>query len=79
MTVQACRLHLTAERHSALLARNLGTAFGDDDQDDEEPGRRASSTSDATERDAKHAEGFRSVVSVLVRGLMPPISGKWQG
>ena len=36
---------------------------GNDDQVDEEPGQLASSTSGATVRDAKHAEGFRSVVS----------------
>jgi hypothetical protein len=29
-------LHLTAERHSALLSSSLGTAFGDDEQADEE-------------------------------------------
>jgi hypothetical protein len=36
LTVQPCRLHRTAERRRALLASSLGTAFGDDDQADEE-------------------------------------------
>jgi hypothetical protein len=49
---------------------------GDDDQDDQEPGPIASSTSDATGRDTSKHAAFRLVMSVLLRGLMPPIEGK---
>jgi hypothetical protein len=51
---------------------------GDDDQNHEESGPVASSTSDATVRGrgwGSRMPAFRSVVSVLVRSLMPPISG----
>jgi hypothetical protein len=82
LTVQPCRLHLTAEGHSDLLARNLGTAFGDDDQDDEEPGRRAGSTSDATVRDtAKHVGvPLRRVDAVAGAGRLfsTPSRPAWQ-
>jgi hypothetical protein len=46
---------------------------GVDDQDDEDPVAR--STSDATGAGMR-SMAFRSVVSVLVRFVMPPISGK---
>src|SRR5829696_8813279 len=52
--------------------RELGPepALDDDDQSDEEPGPVASSTNDATVRDAGEAcRVFRSVVSVLLRAL----------
>ena len=74
---------MTAARAAVeVTVRELGPSLpggdGDDDQDDEEPGPVASSTSDATGRDARRSmPAFRSVVSVLVRFVMPPISGKW--
>jgi hypothetical protein len=49
-----------------------GLASGDDDQDDEEPGPVASSTSDATGRDTAKHPAFRFVVSVLLRKLADP-------
>ena len=55
----------------------LALDSGDDHQADAEPESVASSTSDATVRDVGEAcPAFRSIMSVLLRALMPPIEGK---